>query len=291
MSQYQQLLLIASRDLPHSAATQRAKALATETGASLHVLGLVEPAGQSYIHQATAEHLKQYSRELTEVVGALRQNDVQVTSDAILMQDPIKDLLDYISELKPDLVIKDTHCESTFRRVFVTPFDCQLMRASPVPVHLVNQARRALPKLIVAAVDTSSSDQKLLDFNHDIIRAAATMALQCDAQLHLLHAYEISPAFIAEPGGTTDWVEELRAVLREPFIELADFYGVGTDRRHFVMGAPVAVIADLVDELEVDVVVMGIIQPKGVDKLMGDTTERTLNLSPCSVLTVKPKTP
>ncbi|MNC79820.1 universal stress protein UspE [compost metagenome] len=57
------------------------------------------------------------------------------------------------------------------------------------------------------------------------------------------------------------------------------------------MGAPVAVIADLVDELEVDVVVMGIIQPKGMDKLMGDTTERTLNLSPCSVLTVKPETP
>ena len=54
------------------------------------------------------------------------------------------------------------------------------------------------------------------------------------------------------------------------------------------MGAPVAIISDLVGELAVDVVVMGVVQPKGINKLIGDTTERTLNLAPCSVLAVKP---
>lgn len=294
MSQYQRLLLIADSDLPHSAASQRAVALAEATGASLHVLGLVEPPAQHNLRedrvneQAIADHLEHYRHWLAEAAGALREKGVNVTHEAILAEVPISDLLDYVNELKPDLIIKDTHTESALKRVFVTPFDCQLMQASPVPVHLVNHGKKALPNVILAAVDTSGPEQKMLEFNHAIIRAAEALALQCDAQLHLLYAYDMSPAFITEPPAAADWVEELRSVLQEPFTELADFYGVAADHRHFVMGAPVAIISDLVGELAVDVVVMGVVQPKGINKLIGDTTERTLNLAPCSVLAVKP---
>lgn len=291
MSQYQQLLLLALDADLTSPAAQRAKALARTTGAGLHVLGLFEPHGLSNwreeveVEQQIAEQFSQYRDRLTETVGAIHIDDACATSQAALTDDPVKDVVDCIHTLRPDMVIKDIDEVSVLKRVFGVSFDSELMRASPVPVHFVQHGNVPLPNVILAAVDTANSEQGN-DFNHKIIRAATAMALQCNAQLHLLSAYDISPIFVADSNAALDWVEELIAVLREPYDELADFYGVATECRHFVQGPPVIAISDLVRDLAVDVVVMGIVQPKGLGKLLGDTTDRIVNSAHCSVLAV-----
>lgn len=50
----------------------------------------------------------------------------------------------------------------------------------------------------------------------------------------------------------------------------------------------VHVIREQVAALDIDVVVLGVVQPKGLSKLLGDTTERMVSDPPCSVLSVHP---
>ena len=295
MSQYQRLLLITDQQLPHSPAARRAAALAAASGAALHITALVQPPPRIHLiepsldEQARVAYMDKYRVWLEGATQSLRDSSLHLTTEALWTTQPLRDILIHAREIKPDLLIKDVYLEPLLKRVFTTPLDWQLLQESPVPVHLVNQIASALPRRVVAAVDTSTGEAGITEFNRKIIREAEALALQCDAELHLLYAYDLSPAFMAEPSVTVVWVDELRAALLEPFTRLADDYGVPAERRHFLMGSPVGVIADYVRDNAIDVVVMGSVQPKGLGKLIGDTTERTLLIPECSVLTIKPE--
>jgi len=294
MSQYQRLLLITDQHLPHSPAARRAAALAVASGAALHITALVEPPPRTHLiesgldEQARVAYMETYRTWLEGVTASLRDSGLQLTTEALWTTHPLRDILIHAREIKPDLLIKDVYLEPLLKRVFTTPLDWQLLQESPVPVHLVNQIASALPRRVLAAVDTSTGEAGISEFNRKIIREAEALALQCDAELHLLYAYDLSPAFMADPCVTVVWVDELRSALLEPFARLADDYGVAAERRHFLMGSPVGVITDFVRDQAIDVVVMGSVQPKGLGKLIGDTTERTLLIPECSVLTVQP---
>ncbi|HEX8544798.1 MAG TPA: universal stress protein [Pseudomonas sp.] len=294
MSQYQRLLLIADDDFPDSAATERAVALAIGTGASIHVLALVQEPARAHMlelkmnEEERAEYFERYEAWVQASVALLQSRQVHVTFQAIWTDDPLTQILIGIRELKPDVVIKGTQMLPLLKRVFMTPLDWDLLHASAVPVHFVNHGARALPNVVVAAVDPSNSEPALQSFNQEIIKVAEGFARQCCAELHLVYAYDLTAAFMAETSAAVCWVEELRAALFEPFKALADSCHMPDSRRHFVMGSPVKVIKDLVQELRADVVVMGAVQPKGLGKLIGDTTERALQIQACSVLTIKP---
>jgi universal stress protein E len=57
----------------------------------------------------------------------------------------------------------------------------------------VSQARYGLPHRVVAAVDPFEPGTQISGLNDTIIQCAYSMALQCDAPLHLLYAYDLSP--------------------------------------------------------------------------------------------------
>ncbi|NWB29826.1 universal stress protein [Pseudomonas gingeri] len=294
MSQYQRLLLITDRHLPQSPALERAAALAVTSGAALHITALVEPPPRIHLIErsmdeaARTTYMAHYRTWLQEVTQGLRDSGLALTTEAIWTEDPLQEILVHARELKPDLLIKDVYLEPMLKRVFTTPLDWQLLQDSPVPVHLVNGRGLDLPRRIVAAVDTSGTEGGLTAFNRKIITTAQALAVQCDAELHLLYAYDLSPAFMSDPSVAMIWVDELREALREPFTRLADEYGVAPEFRHFLMGTPVGVLHDFVRESSIDVVVMGTVQPKGLGKIIGDTTERALLIADCSILTVKP---
>ena len=142
---------------------------------------------------------------------------------------------------------------------------------------------------MVAAVDPSQPEG---DLNQRIVQTANGLALQCDAELHLLHTYDPTPAYLSNvAAGTVTWdgdfVEELRNSLQTTFNALADDFGVPSERRHFILGAPISAIADFAAQNQMDVVVMGRVQRKGLSKLIGSTTEHVLYHGPCSILAVE----
>ncbi|KHK65524.1 universal stress protein [Pseudomonas frederiksbergensis] len=296
MGQYQRLLLIVEPDLHPSAAMRRACALARASGAALHLCVFVQPPARTHLwgektdETEVQRHLHRYRRWMAEEAALLKEEGLNVETHVVWTTHPLLDILRYVEQFQPDLLIKDVTLEPMLKRVFATPLDCHLLRECPVPVHLVNQAVHGSPRRVVAAVDPSDPQANAL--NQRIVEVAAQMARQCDAALHLLYACDLSVAFNGEASllagaWDDDYVDALRESLHTAFINLAEQCGVPADRRHFTLGLPVPVIRDFVDGYEADVVVMGTAHRGGLERLIGSTTERALYSVPGSLLAVR----
>lgn len=295
MSQYQRLFLIAGSAMHHSAAMQRAVALAETTGAALHVVVLIQSLDimglLSRSEQMRKDYLQEHRQWLEDEGGLLRAKGLKVSTDVVLARHPLQEVMQCVAEMQPDLVIKDVQHESALKRVFITPLDWQLLRECPVPVHLVSEVRCPLPKVVVAAVDLSRLEEQITGLNERIIQAANAMALQCDAELHLLHAADLSQMHIADVGAGSVTVPGFAADLRRSqhhaFLELAGRYGVPPERQQFIEGQPAKAIANFAAHSRADVIVMGSVHRTGLDKLVGSTTEHVLYQVPCNVLAIK----
>jgi universal stress protein E len=298
MGQYQRLLLVADQTLHQSPAMLRAVALAKASGAVLAVRAFVEPVPVVHLWEEKIDdaryqgYLRRYRRWAADELDRLNDLGLDVTVDVVFTTHPLLDILKTVEDLKPDMLIKDVTLEPLLKRVFITPLDCHLLRECPVPVHLVNQTRYGLPHRVVAAVDPFDPSTQINGLNDTIIQTANALALQCDAPLHLLYAYDLSPAFngdapLAGGGWTVDFIEELRESLHLAFVTLADRYAIPPERRHFIMGLPVPVIHEFVEQYVADVVVMGTVHRVGIDRFIGSNTERALYSVPGSILAVR----
>ncbi|AMQ82809.1 MULTISPECIES: universal stress protein [Pseudomonas] len=299
MGQYQRLLLVADQTLHQTPAMLRAVALAKASGAALDVRVFAEPAPVVRLWEDKIDevgyqrYLRHHRRWVADQLEQLSEQGLKVTVEVVFTTHALLDILRAVADLKPDLLIKDVTLEPLLKRVFITPLDCHLLRECPVPVHLVNEVRYSLPHRIVAAVDPFDPETQISGLNDTIIQTANALATQCDAPMHLLYAYDLSPAFngdapLVGTGWGVDFVEELRQSLHQAFINLADRYGIPPERRHFVMGLPVPVISEFVEQYLADVVVMGTMHRAGIDRLMGSNTERALYSVPGSILAVGP---
>ncbi len=298
MGQYQRLLLVADQTLHQSAAMLRAIALAKASGAALDVRAFVSPVPITHLWEEKIDDVdaqryqRRYRRWVADELEQLSNQGLDGTVDVVFSSHPLLDILKTVHVLKPDLLIKDVRLEPALKRVFITPLDCHLLRECPIPVHLVNQIRYALPHRVVAAVDPFDPDTQISGLNDVIIRSANALALQCDVPLHLLCAYDLSAAFNGEApmvngGWNEDLANELRQTLHQAFVALADRHGVPPERRHFVMGHPVQVINEFVEQYLADVVVMGTVHRVGIERVIGSTTERALYSVPGSILAVR----
>lgn len=296
MSQYQRLLLIINPALRQSQAMNHAAALAKVSGASLHIaaliptwklLSLLEEGDRK---KAREDYLQDHRDWLKYQAAHLRNRGIEVTAEARWADDLQQEILDHVAEMQPDLLIKQVQRESVLKRAFITPLDWRLLRHCPIPIYLLSEDDLPLPRKIVAAVDASNTLAQDSELNERIIQQASSLAIQCQAELHLLYAFDISMVYLGDMGGggltMSDLGRQLRKGHEKTFLDLADRYGVPADRRHFIEGQPVAVLNAFSDEQHMDVIVMGRVQSHGLDKLLGSTTEHLMYQVSCSILAI-----
>lgn len=298
MSQFQRLFLVASPEMKRTPAFERAVALAAATGAVLNVgmfvfsetidaLGHVD---HGKMLEARDEYLAGHEAWLNEQVAPARERGVRINCLVEWSKHPVGDILGHVQAMPAELLIKDVHPEPAIERAIATPLDLQLVGLSPVPVHLVTDARHAVPQKVVAAVDPLIRVARVTEFNDRIVEAAKCLARQCQAELHLL---DVSSAKVDQPFSTVTlnlpWLGELeqkmKAASREAFDLLARRHGVPDERHHFLMGSPAQRIAEFVKRIEGDVVVMG----SSSREALGSTIELLLYRMPGSVLIVHPQ--
>jgi len=295
MSQYQRLFLIVGPAMRHTPALERAVALAKATGAVLHITVFIEDVdilGLMSGNEQFREICQQENQKwLQDEAQLIRGNGITVTTEVVLARDVLQEILQHVTDLQPDLVIKDVDYDSAIKRVFVTPLDWHLVRDLPVAVHLVSEVRCPLPRVIVAAVDLSHPEHQITDINDRIILAAQQMAMQCNAELHLLHAFDPSQTHISDAGAGAvtmpGFSNDVRRSLHKSFITLADSYHIPSERQHFIEGSPTKAMSDFAAYSRTDVIVMGSTHRKGLHKLIGSTTEHVLYQVPCNVLAIK----
>jgi universal stress protein E len=295
MSQYQRLLLIINPVLRHSPAINHAAALAKASAASLHIAALIPSLDilslleEGDRKKARASYLQEHHDWLMDQAKKMQGRGIEVTIEVAWAEDMRREILDHVTQMQPDLLIKQVQYEPGFKRAFFTPLDWRLLRHCPVPVYLVGAEGHALPQKVLAAVDVADTEPSNSELNDRIILQASSLALQCNAELHLLHACDISAAFLADIGdGLTlaKLTRELRSDLETSFLKLAGRFGVPPECRHFIMGHPVSTLSEFAHKHQMDVIVMGRAQYRGLERLLGSTTEHILYQVPCSILAV-----
>lgn len=299
MNQARRILLIGHAQQRKSAAFQRAVALAMVSATPLHIAVLVEPfvtyslLGSEIREQLRHSLLNEQRRCWSKEVEILRGKGIQATCSVAWAENLHEEILCQVRELQPVMLVKDIQREPVLKRTFVTSLDWHLLRSCPVPLHLVNDACHPKPRVVVAAVDLSDADAQHSGLNDQIIAAGTSLATQCAAEFQLLYVHDNMPAYMASSGEVVaDWadiVEELRVALHQSFVDLAERHDVPQERRHFIIGQPITGIIEFAQERHADVVVMGRVHRKVLDKWLGSTTEAVLYRLSGSVLAIRPE--
>lgn len=305
MDQFRKILLITNNEMQQSAAFTRAAGLAAKTGASLHLclvdysttLASLRHVDSSLASTLIDTHMKARLAWLQDHCKKLKAAGIKAEYSAVWGKPAEQMILGKVLELKPDLVIKDVHSVHSVSRLFHTPLDWQLLRLCPVPVMLVSSDAEETPKRIIATVDPMESERGPIELNDRVLKTALAMALQCDAELHVLYALALELPSGDNVAGFMPMTEfeKVRRKMREDhtaaFNKLMDQHSVPKDRRHLVEGVNAeGVISEFASAHKTDMIVMGTVYRSGVDRfIFGSTAERTLYRLNCDVLALKPE--
>ena len=301
MLKLKRILLIAPSEMAHTPAFERAHALACATSSLLHIVAFdyVQALAVAGLldHEAMAQaregYLQVHRHWLEQQARFYRCAGLQVSTEVVWARSSLTNLLEYVNDFRPDLVIKDTHYVAALDRAFHRPLDWRLLRECPTPLHLVTNARNPKPLKILAAIDLSHLEELTQGLNDRIVDLASTLATSCGAELHLLNVSrwsELGDVPMSVPTSSLD--DSLRDAIedtqQEAFDVLAERYCVKDAHRHLLTGIPHQVIGVFAQQHAFDMVVLGTVYHQAPERFMGDTVESLLNQAPCSLMIVKP---
>lgn len=302
MGQYRNIMVIVDPAMTHTTAFVRGVELAKKTGAGLTLLIATCDASLSRAGFFNAElgrkaidgYLSVRQRWLDLEAAQLKEDGINAEGIAAWHKRPHEEIAAQALRLAPDLVIKDVaETANAVSRAVFTSADWQLMRLCPAPLLLVNPHSSSYPQRILAAIDPLDSKDKPATLNDEILEAALTMARQCEAPVHVVHAYQFLPS-IAPMGAETAFAdaklfEKIREDHRDAFLEFGRTHGVPDERMHLLEGEPAEVIATLAEDINADLVVLGAIARSGLKRvLLGSTAEQILGAVKCDLLVLKP---
>jgi nucleotide-binding universal stress UspA family protein len=170
------------------------------------------------------------------------------------------------------------------KRVFIGSTAENLIRKSPAPVWVVKEQLQL--STILAPVDFSAVSEKSL-------RVAGALAQQASAKLVVLHAIgnPVAEELASLGESTGEHFTASQSAGRTRLSELVARHvdaSVATEL-HVVDEQAATAIVDAVDNFQANIIVMGSVSRSGLPGyLLGNTAERVLRSTDCSLLTVKP---
>lgn len=304
MTHSPRILLIASSKQERTPAFERAVALAEASGAGLNIvtfdyINALEIMGL-FNHDALTSvrdsYLQAHRRWLELEAEKERDRGLDVCVKLLWTKKVFDEIQEYISTLAPGMLIKDIHHESALHRLFSTPLDWHLLRHCLCPIQWVIGSTHAMPRKMLAAVNLYRSNDDDLRLNDDILDTASRLATQCQANLQVVYVYDWSAIYAS---GVTmmgampvedGFQEALSDAHEEAFSLLCDKHGVLGNHRHFLSGTPQLTLETFARQNDFDLLVMGTLPRRVLERVIGNTAETVLAHAPCSVLVVK-KTP
>ncbi len=133
------------------------------------------------------------------------------------------------------------------------------------------------------------------DLDDKILKTAANMAKAEDSELHVIHAVSSQgthglTGYKSQPNMAA-YLNRLRSQIKENSNTALDDVGIRVtdDRVHLALGAATAVLPALIQELGLEVIVMGTHARDGISGLLvGNTVEKIMRRVDCGVVVVKP---
>lgn len=236
--------------------------------------------------------LQNRTKWLEKLAQPLRDNGITVTTEARWGKPLHTMILQRISELKPDMVLRDATTHNLLQRLFFNNTSWQLIRQCPVPLWLVREGEWKGERICAAVDPVHSADTEAL-LDHKLVKSTLYLAQTLDMQADYMHSYAPLPrtmVFDSELVAAYDQYAERSAKQhRDAFEKLMVNYPVEKANRHLLEGFPEEVIPSFVEERGVDLLVMGAISRSNLENaLIGNTAERVLEAVQTDLLVIKP---
>src|SRR5690348_204578 len=289
-------MVIVDKALTMTPALVRAAAMARKSGDRL-LLALFEYDRALARAASRGLDLDAYKRgrhqKLEALAERLRHDGLTVDTRLFWDHPAMARILLAVLAEQPEMVVKDVHREASLKRVLFAPEDLDLLRQCPAPLMLVRSGTHGLPRRILAAVDPLDEQGRPHELNARVLNAANRLAMECDAELDVVHAFEyIAPFAGPEFGWMPDvgLIEQFRAEHLGALRDLGREFGIPAGRLHLLDGIPGWAIARYAAANRIDIVVMGSIQRNFLQRLsIGSVAEFLLQHLDCDVLALKPE--
>jgi universal stress protein E len=169
-----------------------------------------------------------------------------------------------------------------------TPDEWNLLRHATVPVMLVKAAAWPEAPVVVCSLDVFDDSHEAL--NRNLLRDARMLADLTGADLDIVYAYPLFEPWVGELGAVKSYAEIKAAVeedARQRVNALTESAGIRYRHLHLEEGPTATVLANLVEDAEASLLVLGTHAREGVrGVLLGNTSERILHAVDCDVVTV-----
>lgn len=177
-------------------------------------------------------------------------------------------ILAMAKRIEADLIALTDHSVIS-KNIFLADSKWALLRQAQRPVMLVRPTAASSRRKVLAAVNMQAKDEQHQALNRRILSHASAMAAHYGAEYHLVNAYQDSINY-----------PDRAALLRAS--------GANSACVHVQQGAAEIVVANIAQQIEADLVVLGTMARNGVlDSIRGHTSERVLHsLQDYDVLTL-----
>lgn len=258
-------------------------------------LTLVDVFSQNRCSRA---ELREREKCLQRTVKALKLDGIEHVTAEILVGTDFLEIVRHVLKAENDLVIASAEGGSAVRNAFYGSLATQLMRKCPCPVWIVKLGQTLLHGRILAAVDPDLSNSAKDAVNVEIMDLATSLATSHDAELHVLHAWDVTgndrDTVNSEIEDTTRTLllQKHEGIYKADVEALLERYELSRIPHfvHLPRGLPEREIMKAVKAHDIDLILMGTAYRSGLSRLLiGNAVESILAAVRCGVLTVKPE--
>lgn len=233
--------------------------------------------------------------DLQQAADPLKAEDFRVKTVVSSSRHAFIEIINQVGKQKHDLVMMLADGKSSVREQLFGTLSMHLMRKCPCPVWVVKPTRRKKFRNVFAAVDPDPSDPVRDQLNVSVLKRAATIAHNCRAKLHVIHAWQaLGPQLRSGRWVNSQinrlYVEKIAAAHHNRLSQLLKEHLDGAEIVHTLQGEPGMVIPEKIKDMKGDMLVLGTVCRTGIPGFfIGNTAETILHQVNCSVLTVKPE--
>ncbi|WP_255151276.1 universal stress protein [Halorarius halobius] len=271
-----------------AAALDHALDLAADSGATLHVLNVVDTgvARGAGVNSALGERRRETGEEFVAAAAERAADRGVETVTAMEEGEPHREIVAYADD-HADLVVMPTHGRRGLERLLLGSTTERVVRRSDVPVLTLRPGEDARVRYpyrdVLVPTDGSEPASAALALGVDVVTGTG-------AALHLLSVVDVASLGIdVRTGVQVDFLEERAESTLDEAADRAREAGVEsvTETVGFA-GSIHRNVLEYVDDNDVDLLVVGTHGTTGVDRyLLGSVTEKLVRTAPVPVLTVR----
>lgn len=276
-------------------AIQRALALASATDVDIMLYSAVfdEYIPNLYVNADEIEKMQQSILDseivkLEKIKSRLEHVAKSVVIEAQWKPSVVDGIKNAAEQFNADLIIVSSTRHETVTRLFLSNTDWEILRHVSMPILFAHHHADKPYKKVITAVEPAHGSNEPTKLEERMIAIGKWICETFNGELHLAHAY---PSQLTVT--SMDYMipvelnEKLKQVHEDDLYQLASENNINKQNTHFLEDYPRIAIPKLADDIDSDLVIMGIVSRSIIDRFMiGSTAEYLLDHLECDVLTV-----